>query len=169
MMKDKEGAGSMNAKDLLNKPLYDLKSSIKIGEVKSLLVDFTEQRVVFLVIETSGRATGSGFDVNLLRFEDLAGKGDYALMVSDQAQVRRITNQGLYEMLFSHTVSIIGLDLYASSTRIGPLVDYALDPNTGVIGSVTALAHGTAISIEVGKELSFEEGRVYVDPVARLS
>lgn len=159
----------MNAKDLVNKPLYDLKSSIKIGEVKSLLVDFTEQRVVFLVIETSAPVTDTGFEVNLLRFEDLAGKGDYALMIADQAQMRRITNQGLYEMLFSHTVSIIGLDLYASGTRVGQLVDYALDPDTGVIGSVTALAHGTAISIEVGKELSCEEGRVYVDPVSRLS
>lgn len=159
----------MNAKDLLNKPLYDLKSSAKIGKVKSLLVDFTEQRVAFLVIESGGQSIDNGFEVNLLRFEDLAAKGDYALMIADEAYLRRISNREVYEMLFSHAVSIIGLDLYASNTRIGQLIDYVLDPDTGVIGSVTALAHGTTITIEVGRELFFEKGQVFVDPAARLS
>lgn len=159
----------MNAKDILNKPIYELKSSVKIGEVKAMLVDFKDQRVNFLLIDTGGPPSNSGFEVNILRFEDLAGKGDYALMITDQAQVRRITNKELYEMLFSDAVSIIGLDLHAATTKIGQLVDFSIDPNTGVIQSVTALAHGIAVTIAVGKDLTLEDGLVYLDPATRLS
>lgn len=159
----------MNAKDILNKPIYELKSSVKIGEVKAMLVDFKDQRVNFLLIDTGGPPPNNGFEVNILRFEDLAGKGDYALMITDQAQVRRITNKELYEMLFSDAVSIIGLDLHASTTKIGQLVDFSIDPNTGVIQSVTALAHGIAVTIAVGKDLTLEDGLVYLDPATRLS
>ncbi len=159
----------MNAKDIINKPLYALKGSIKIGEVKSLLVDFAQHRVNFLLIERTGTIPEGDFEVNILRFEDLAGKGDYALMITNQTQLRKITNRELFEMLFSDSISIIGLDLYAANRRIGQLVDFSIDPETGAIWNVTALANGTAVSIHVSKDLSYEDGRVYVDPATRLT
>ena len=159
----------MNAREILNKPLYELKRSIKIGEVEAVLVDFKEQRVNFLLIGRNGLAPDEGFEVNILRFEDLSGKGDYALIIADQGLVRKITSRELFEMLFSESVSIIGLDLYAANQRIGQLVDFTFDPDTGVIESVTTLAHGTAVSIEVRHDLSYKDGHVHMDPATRLT
>ena len=121
------------------------------------------------MLEKTGTVTECDFEINILRFEDLAGKGDYALMITNQTQLRKITNRELFEMLFSDSIPIIGLDLYAANQRIGQLVDFSIDTETGAIWNVTALANGTAVSIHVGKDLSYEDGRVYVDPATRLT
>ena len=159
----------INAKEIINKPIYELKRSVKVGEARSLLVDIAGRRVNFLLIEQSDPEADDGFKVNILRFEDLTGKGDYALTIADQALVRRITSRELFDMLFADSVPIIGLDLYAANHKIGQLVDFSIDPDTGLVGSVTTLMDGIAISIEVGDDLSYREGRLYIDPDTRLT
>jgi|LSQX01.2.fsa_nt_gb sporulation protein YlmC with PRC-barrel domain len=159
----------MKASDLIDKPLYDRNTNELIGEVKSLLVDFSEQRVNFLLIETKRQEDSDGYLVNILRFRDLMSGKEDAQMLADPAQIRRISKEEIFDMLFSDAISIIGLDLYVSNKPIGPLTDFSLDPKMGVIGSVTVQSQETTLSIEIGKELSYREGRVYLDPLTQMT
>ncbi len=159
----------MNAKDLVDSPVYDLKTKACIGEVKSLLVDFETQKVKFFLMETEDEAETHDFRVSILRFQDLQKSGDEDQILVDPAQMRQITREDIFDMLFSDVISILGLDLYVANKRIGPLEDYSMDPKTGLIVSVTVQSKGTALSIEIGKDLTYMDGRIYLDPLAQMS
>ena len=58
----------MNAREILNKPLYELKRSIKIGKLRPCWLT-SRSSGQFLLIGRNGLAPDEGFEVNILRFE----------------------------------------------------------------------------------------------------
>lgn len=157
----------MKAGDLVNRPVYDLATNSLIGEIKNLLIDFADQRVRFLLLETEERPRKNGFLANLLRFSDLIVEEDHAPLLADRALMRRVTSQDVFDMLFSDVVSIFGQDFYLSGKGLGPLADFSINRETGLIESVSVRSQGTTVSIETSEDLSWLDGRVTLDPVAQ--
>lgn len=136
-MTDPDLVKNMLHSEFTSKPLLNLQNGDFYGKPTGLLVNPKLKRVEFLLIGDDTKT--DDFEVLVARFDEIVGKGDFALTIQDQSKVRRIVSPVIYQTVFADFINIHRMPIKSGSCLVGYVMDYSIDENTGEIKSINCL------------------------------
>ena len=120
----------LKGREIISLPVIALNSGKQLGEVKDLIYDFGENRVVGYLVENGGWLRNSkGF-----LYDDVFRRENEGLIIADESVIKPIKSIPALKKTVSEKRDIRGLRVeYEDGRSIGVIQDLILDENTGEI------------------------------------
>jgi len=120
----------LKGREIISLPVIALSNGKQLGEVKDLIYDFGENRVIGYLIENGGWLRNSkGF-----LHDDVFRRENESLIIADESVIKPIKSIPVLKKTVSEKRDIRGLRVeYEDGRSIGIIQDLILDENTGEI------------------------------------
>ncbi|TWH49243.1 PRC-barrel domain-containing protein [Sporomusa sp. KB1] len=115
--------------DIIGQPIISITEGKELGNVKELLVNYSNGTIAALVIDDGKWYLGA----KLLPFPAIAGLGESAVTINNSSDIIAITGQSEFEKMFEADVKIIGTKVLTKGGKIQGKINEFIVDNSGKI------------------------------------
>jgi len=115
--------------DIVGQPIISITEGKELGNVKELLVNYSNGTIAALVIDDGKWYLGA----KLLPFNAIAGLGESAVTINNSSDILAITDQPEFEKMFEADVKIIGTKVLTKGGKIQGKINEFIVDNSGKI------------------------------------
>lgn len=117
--------------DIIGQPVISITEGKELGNVKDLLINYTNGTIAALVIDDGKWYLGA----KLVPFNTITGLGESAVTINNSSDIATVTGNTEFEKLFEASIKIIGTKVLTKGGKIQGKINEILIDNSGKIDS----------------------------------
>ncbi|WP_094606345.1 hypothetical protein SPSIL_029130 [Sporomusa silvacetica DSM 10669] len=155
--------------DIIGQPIISITEGKELGNVKELLVNYSNGTIAALVIDDGKWYLGA----KLLPFNAIAGLGESAVTINNSSDIIAITDQPEFEKMFETGVKIIGTKVLTKGGKIqGKINEFIVDNSGKIITCELEKTDGEVVELPAQNIVTFGKAVLIVsdsDEVSTIS
>jgi uncharacterized protein YrrD len=145
--------------DIIGQPIISITEGKEFGNVKDLLINYTNGTIAALVIDDGKWYLGA----KLVPFNSIAGLGEYAVTINNSSEITTVSGNAEFEKLFEADIKVIGTKVLTKGGKIQGKINEILIDNSGKIDSCEMeKADGEVVQLPTQKVVTFGKEVVIV-------
>ncbi|CQR74374.1 PRC-barrel domain protein [Sporomusa ovata DSM 2662] len=152
--------------DIIGQPIISITEGKELGNVKELLVNYSNGTVAALVIDDGKWYLGA----KLLPFTAIAGLGESAVTINNSSDIIAITGQPEFEKMFEAGVKIIGTKVLTKGGKIqGKINEFIVDNSGKIITCELEKTDGEVVQLPAQNIVTFGKAVLIVSDSDEIS